>query len=303
MKFPESLLQKKEATLLSGFAYFISAYKEPESVVRLVNILAKEQDQFQVHFDRKIEAQTFERWKKLIEQKCRTEHIQISSEFQCKWASFGIVDATLSAMNQFQDSKYDYFINLTAECYPLRSPRQISEAFKGQNAGYMTFWKIPYEGWFQGGTNRIYDRYFFLPKKGYPYVRIFHIPRLNKKLPCDLEAYGGWSLFCLPKDLVSYVVEFVKNNPNVKSFFKRTFAPSELIFQTILLNSPFRDRVVNDNKRYQEFEEAHPRTLTKNDYQMLKKSEKLFARKFNPAVDKEIMDMIDRDIIETKGDT
>jgi hypothetical protein len=301
--FQDPTSDKSGTALLSGFAYFVSAYKEPESIVRLVNVLAKGPDQFYIHFDNKIGGQRFKRWKTLIEKECQAENIQISSKFQCRWGSFGVVDATLRAMNYFEDLNYDYFINLTGECYPIKSLRQIQEAFKDQNAGFMTFWKIPYEDWYQGGMNRIHNRFFFLPKKGYPYVRIFHIPRFRKRLPRNLKAYGGWSLFCLPKDLVSYVVKFAENNPDVKSFFKHAFAPSELIFQTILLNSPFRDRIVNDNKRYVNFEGAHPRILTKDDYPILKESEKLFARKFNPAVDKEILDIIDREIMGIKRDT
>ena len=298
-----SALDKSGAALLSGFAYFVSAYKEPESIVRLVNVLAEDHDHFYVHFDKRIGSQRFRCWKAQIEQTCRAKNVHIFSKFNCLWASFGIVDATLSAMSFFEDLNYDYFINLTGECYPLKSPQQIREAFKNQNAGFMTFWKMPYEGWFRGGMNRINNRSFFLPRREYPYVKVYEVPRFRKKLPCGLKPYGGWSLFCLPKDLVSYVVNFTENNPNVKSFFRRVLAPSELFFQTILLNSPFRDRIVNDNKRYVGFEDAHPRTLTKDDYPMLKKSEKLFGRKFNPAVDKEILDIIDEEIMGIKRDT
>ena len=281
-------------------AYFISAYKKPQDIIRLINVLANDQEQFYVHFDKNIGEHRFKLWKELIEQKCRTENIKIFSKFRIKWGSFGIVDATLSAMNYFEDLNYDYFINLTGECYPLKSPRQIRESFKDQNAGFMNFWKLPYKGWLYGGWNRIHYRYFFLPRKRYPYVRKFKIPRFRKKLPCNLEAYGGWSLCCLPKDLVSYIVKFIENNPKVKSFFKTTFAPSELISQTILLNSPFRDRIVNDNKRYLEFVGAHPRIMTKDDYPNLKRSGKLFGRKFNSDVDKEILDIIDNEIMPKK---
>ena len=209
-----------------------------------------------------------------------------------------MVNAQLSAMTYFEDINYDYFINLTEECYPIKSPLQIIEAFKNQDSGFLTFWKLPYEGWFQGGMNRIHNRVFFIPKKEYPYVRFFSIPRFRKKLPCNLEPYGGWSLLCLPKDLVSYILKFLENNPSVMSFFSRALIPSEMIIQTVLMNSPFHNRIVNDNKRYTTFRGAHPIILTKQDYPELKKSEKLFARKFNPAVDKEILDLIDEDIIE-----
>jgi hypothetical protein len=284
-------------------AYFISAYKKPESIIRLVNVLANEEDLFYIHFDKKVKSQTFKKWRTLIIENCQTENIQILSKFQTKWGAFGVSDATISAMRHFDDFDYDYFTNLTGECYPLKSSRQIKETFKNQNSGFMNFWKIPYEGWApaRGGFWRIHNRFYFLPKKKYPYVRKIRIPRLNKKMPNDLEPYGGWSLFSLPKDMISYALKYLDNNPNVKAFYKRTFAPNEMMWQTILMNSPFKDRIVNDNMRYIEFIRSHPRILTKKDYSTLKNSGRLFARKFDSDVDREILDIIDREMIGIKA--
>lgn len=281
-------------------AYFISAYKAPESVIRIVNVLNRESDYFYIHFD-KAKSQDFESWKRQIEKECHTKNLKIVSEFDCKWSFFGIVDATLSAMSFFETLNYDYFINLTGECYPLKSTDEISETLAEKKFGFLTFWKLPYEGWYKGGMNRINNRFYALPKRGYPYVRLIQIPRFRKKLPCNLEPYGGWSLCCLPKDLVSYIVEFTKKNPQIRTFFKRAHAPSELFVQTILMNSPFKDRIINDNKRYIDFIEAHPRTLTIRDFELFKKGEWLFGRKFNPNIDKKILDQIDKEIMGVKG--
>ena len=87
----------------------------------------------------------------------------IVSEFASKWGTFGMVEPTLAAMRFLEDSSYDYFINLTEDCYPIKSPSQISRTFEGQNVGFVTFWKMPYEGWHQGGMNRINNRYSALP--------------------------------------------------------------------------------------------------------------------------------------------
>jgi len=285
---------------LTNLAYFISAYKNPQAIIRLINVLANDDDKFCIHFDKNIGEQKFRLWKEQIEQKSTTKNVKIFSEFKIRWGSFDIVDATFGAMKYFEDFNYNYFINLTGECYPIKSTQQIKELLKNKNVGFMTFWKLPYEGWIEGGWYRINYNYFFLPKRTYPFVRKIKLPRLRKKLPYNLEAYGGWSLCCLPKDFVSYIVNFNEKNPKFKSFFKRTSNPSELVFQTIILNSPLKDRVVNDNKRYQVFKEAHPRILTKEDYPILKQSQKLFARKFNSKVDEEILTMIDRDILAKK---
>jgi hypothetical protein len=286
---------------MTKIAYFISAYKNPESVIRLINALADDSDLFYIHFDKNVQDQTFGNWRTLIEKNSRTKNITIRSEFRIKWGSFDVPKATLNSMNYFEGSDYDYFINLTGECYPLQPISQIKGTFTDQDSGFMTFWKMPYEGWYKGGMDRINNHFFFLPQKKYPYVRKIGIPRLRRKLPFNLKPYGGWALFCLPKELVSYVLEFLEENPSVKSFFKHTFAPGEMMFQTILMNSQFRDRIVNDNKRYVDFVGSHPRILTKEDYSEIKNSGKLFGRKFDPTVDDEILNFIDREITESNS--
>ena len=40
------------------------------------------------------------------------------------------------------------------------------------------------------------------------------------------------------------------DHPEFVSFFRRVFIPDELFFQTILVNSELRNRIVNDDLRY-----------------------------------------------------
>jgi hypothetical protein len=315
-----------------SIVYCILANKEPQRIARLVNRIQTGQDRVYIHFD-SARARTFRDWKSVIERKCANRNIEIVSEFRCKWGSFGIVDATLSAMRHYEDFNYDYFINLSGECYPLKPPEVIKEELNGQNCALMEVFKMPYSGFGRhGGMNRIQNRYYPMPLPIFPYPRGMSIPRLKKRLPCDLEPYGGSTWFCLPKQLVSYILEFVKQNPAVPAFFRHVFAPDEMFFQTILLNSPFRSKIVNDNRRYIDWSRSRPPTilttlqtillnspfrskivndnrryidwsrsrlpkiLTKDDLDNIKKSGKLFARKFDLNVDKNILDIIDREI-------
>jgi hypothetical protein len=277
-------------------AYCITAYQEPQRTIRIVKRLITPQDHFYIHFDKSIGKQKFFEWKKLINQELGKENIEVDSKFYCKWGSFGLTASTLSAMNHFEKYEYDYLLNLTGDCYPLKTPQQIKAELKNQTSGYMTYWKMPYQGWGKGGMDRIRNNHYFFHKKEYPYVKILKIPRIRRKLPANLEPYGGWNWFALPKQLVNYTVQFVEKNPSVEKFYKHAFAPGEMFFQTVLLNSPFKDRIVNDNKRYVEFIDSHPRTLTIKDHEALKQSGKLFARKFNPKIDSQILDAIDKDL-------
>jgi hydrogenase maturation factor HypF (carbamoyltransferase family) len=97
---------------------------------------------------------------------------------------------------------------------------------------------------------------------------------------------------------VNYVVDFVDSNPDVRDFFTKSFAPDEMFFQTVLMNSPYQSMIVNDHRRYIDWTEGnrHPKTLTCDDLKALVSSDKLFARKFNLTVDKNILQRIDEAI-------
>ena len=64
-----------------------------------------------------------------------------------------------------------------------------------------------------------------------------------------------------------------------------------------MLNSPFREKIVNDDKRLINWAEGtdigNPGTYTVKHYAELIQSDKLFARKFDTKIDSKILDMLD----------
>jgi hypothetical protein len=89
-------------------------------------------------------------------------------------------------------------------------------------------------------------------------------------------------------------------NPALVRFFKYVDVPDEIFFQTVLLNSPYRDIIVNDNLRHIDWKDptaGSPAVLTRSDFPALAESPKLFARKFDVRVDAGILDMIDERLL------
>jgi hypothetical protein len=283
----------------ANIAYLITAYKEPEQVARLLTSILTDSDAALVHFDRIVKAEKFQSWKRVIEQKCSGKNVKVVSESRCKYGSFGQIDVLISALKYFEDNfDYDYFIDFTGDSYPLRTPEVIKKALGGQDCSFIEFFKLPYKEWYMGGLNRLNNRYYFIPRPSYPYVWQFSLPRLRKSLPCGLEPYGGHGGLCLRRSHARYVTEFVEKKPQVVSFFKRVYAPDELFFETILLNSPFKSEIYNGSLLYVDFSEGtiHPKVLTKEDFGKLKASGKFFARKFDVNTGNYMLDLIDREI-------
>jgi hypothetical protein len=72
--------------------------------------------------------------------------------------------------------------------------------------------------------------------------------------------------------------------------------PDEIFYQTILLNSPLQQTVVNDEVHYiawPELSGPHPDILGVPDFDRFMATDKLFARKFDATVDSTVLDRID----------
>ena len=111
-------------------------------------------------------------------------------------------------------------------------------------------------------------------------------------IPC-----GGSQWWCLTRDAVAHVITLLDKNPKLKRFFQHTNVPDEIVFQTVLFNSPFADQIISDDLHYIDWTRPNPnvpRTFVAEDVGNIAGSNKFFARKFDLARDSTIFDYIDQ---------
>jgi hypothetical protein len=73
-------------------------------------------------------------------------------------------------MRHFKSFDYDYFIDLSGDCYPIKPIHKIKAAFDSSGLGYMEFFKLPYERWTgNGGLDRVNHRYNLIKIGWSPY--------------------------------------------------------------------------------------------------------------------------------------
>ncbi len=210
------------------------------------------------------------------------------------WGSFKLVQATLDAMEHFRETDYDYFINLSGQCYPLRPMEDIKQRLvAARGRALMEHEPFPRPRWSdeRGGYRRV-DRYWFKPFRT---LDAWSLPRLND-IPLGMRPYGGSQWFCLPRRHVDLILDLLEENPEIVRFFRHTFIPDEMFFQTILMNSELADEVVNDNKRFTDWSKKcvpTPAILLSEDLPRLERSGMFFARKFDQEMDPRILDLLD----------
>jgi len=276
-------------------AHLILAHAAPAQLSKLIGALEDERTWFFVHLDRKADINAFS----FLQNRARVK--LVPDRVAVGWGAYSIVEATLRGFRAIVDSGIDFgYINLLSGAdYPLQSPSEILDFFarnKGKN--FMEFYSVHNE-WTEA-IPRLTE--YHLTNYNFPgkYLVQKWMNRLLPKrtMPAGLEPVGRSQWMSLTLDAVRYILAYLDRNPGVAKFFKLTWAPDEIIFQTILYNSPLRSTLVNDNLRYIDWSkgEASPKVLTEEDLDRMWASGKLFARKFDLARFPAVIGELDRKI-------
>ncbi len=297
-------------------AYIILAHKYPKQLLRLIDKLNTDDVSFFIHIDKKTDSQVAHQ---LVTQLQNLPKVFFIKRYNSAWGSFDIVKATLEGIKLIAkaSTQFDYIVNLSGQDYFIKSNEQIKNFFE-ENKGreFLEYFSLPCSKWKGGGFRRVEywhipwkDEYFSLPEKREfksPISSLFYsfltsVFFKKRKLNENFPLYGGSQFWCLTGECVKWINEFTKQNPKFVNSFNYTFCTDEIFFQTLILNSPFKDKVVNEHLRYIDWDNIdayHPRILTRNDFEKIKQSEKLFARKFDLTIDRDILDLIDQNNIE-----
>ena len=293
-------------------AYIILAHKLPGQLVRLVSKLNTKDTHFFIHVDKKTGDETY---KGMTEPLRKYENVFFLERHMCIWGDFGHVEATLEGIRTIlgMGLEFDYIVLLTGQDYPIKSNKQIHDALDESNGtSFIENFALPSDRWKSesGGMDRLNQLYFnwlgrrrkvLNTQKVIP--RFFHdglmraaeALQIRTRLPENYTVFGGSSYWCLTRECIEYIDQFVNHNPAYVKFFRQATIADEMFFQTILMNSPLTDRLINNDMRFIVWTtSASPKIITRHFFAELISTNDFFARKFDATVDAEIMDMLDQ---------
>ena len=275
-----------------GIGYIILAHTLPEHLVRLVRRLESESACFFIHVDARAPSDVMAEVERELG---AVPHVQLLPRHRVHWAAFSQVEAVLEGVRALLEwpADVDYGVLLTGQDYPLRPPDVIERTLQ-QADGRSFLGYRPSDGRFLKRVTRrhwhreVLGRKLRLPNRFMPIT-------VRRSPPAGLRPFHGSGHWCLSRRCLEYVVG---HDPETIEFFRWSSSPDEAIFQTILINSPLAATIVNDDLRYVDWSEggASPRVLTSYDLDRMLASHCLFARKFDPRVDSEVIDALDTSI-------
>ncbi|GGB87096.1 beta-1,6-N-acetylglucosaminyltransferase [Dyadobacter sediminis] len=276
-------------------AHLILAHSQPAQLERLIDSLQHENAYFFIHIDQKATESNFDFLA------ARDRVFLISNREKVFWGAYSMVQATLNGFLAIARSglQIDLVNLLSGSDYPLKSAEEIHDFFeKNPDKNFMEYKFIP-EEWREAET-----RFTEYHLTNYRFRGKTMLQRwMNKflpvrKMPDLLVPVGKSQWLSITMEAVQFIITYLDEHPEVVRFFKLTWAPDEMIFQTILYNSTFRSKLINNNLRYIDWSagNASPKTLDYEDVGKLLASPALFARKFDLVKYPEILDMLDKRI-------
>lgn len=274
-------------------AHLLLIHSNPQQTRRLASRLSHADADIYIHLDAKADINDFKSLEDI------GNVFFISKRQSVFWGNYSMIEATLNSFEEIlqTNKSYSHINLLSGQDYPLKSAAEIqSFLFANADKTYIRWFAIP-QDWDEP-VSRL-QKYNFgdlnIPGK-HQLQQLANKLLPPKKIPHNLQIYGRSQWFTITLACARYTIDFLKNNPRIRRFFLLTWAADELVFQTVLLNSPLRDSLVNDHLRYIKFKrgDSRPQTLTATDIDALLSSGKFYARKFDAAVDVSVMDELDK---------
>lgn len=265
----------------------MTVYTDVTQVNRFISTLPEDWDIY-IHLDKKSE----------IAIKDINPKAYVIKRYNIYWGSFKHVSAFMHLLDiACQKDRYDYYHLITGQDFWAKSHYDIMRNLNGDNI-YVDIVSDP--TWYNGG----YDIYAYDTLSRFCDIRIPLYRRLNKvyktlqdylglkrKKP-KYAIYGG-SVYC---SLTNEAVKECLDSPIADDLLhklKYSSIGEEIFFQTILMNSRLRTRIVKDNLRYIDWSgEVRPKVLTADDFVKINESNAVFCRKVDSRISSELIDKI-----------
>lgn len=286
-------------------AHIIVAHQNPGQVRRLVEALAHEQADVYIHLNKLVAMPDYAHLAALP----RVRFVR--KRRVVYWASYRFTEAILQSIREVLATgiAYDFINVLSGQDYPIKPTEIIHDFLAGQVGRSFLAYEPEGSAWWAHALARVeqYHTTNFRFRGQYWLQDIINKLLPKRRFPLPYTLYGGpnaaW--WTMSSRCAAYLLAFLDEHPEVGNFSRFTWACDEFLIPTILLNSPLRDSITNDNYRYIDWSAggAHPKLLTLADAARLRQAPQLFARKFDLAQDAAILDLLDQTVRRSTAST
>ena len=271
----------------------ITAYKDKTQLFNLINSF---EDKFYVivHIDAKTKNISEEDFKKL-----NLKNIHILKKYKITWGNIKHLYAIIDMLKIAREKKLSYIHIISGQDILIKNVNYLLDKFFDCNNIYMGYNDM------SNVDKNVINRY----KKGClsskldltnKIVKIINalygiISISRKKIGDFQKIYKGMIYVSLPQYAYEYCLEVIEDNPKFMKDLNHCIIPEEFFFQTILMNSKYKDNIVNNHLRYILWHEKNgsvPGILDEENYGDIKKSDCIFARKIDTNISSKLIKLL-----------
>lgn len=289
----------------------ISAHKNAAHLKVFVRELLEMDMQVLIHIDSKTR-------KEMLQGLGDYQHYVIPTSINVKRGHISIVRSTIALMEEAKKIDFDYFHLVSGEDF-ISKPAKKFESFFGQYHGkeFINHNTLPISAepkkvadlpfsirqdqlpvsnylfpFFKNGIGLV-DTYHFQESSALGKV-VGKLTKYNtfvkayqkvfkRKLPSH-SFYAGSAWMSITKRAVDYFIDYSNNHPKLLKHLSNSLFPDEIYFQTIAMQSPFREDIIDSDLRFIDWDneiDFGPALLGINHCETLRSSSGFFSRKWD----------------------
>ena len=226
--------------------------------------------------------------------------IFIDDRVSVSWGAYSQIQATINLLESAMEFEFKYLFFISGDDLPCKTNDQINEFLKSINYKNMIHFQDERNNYINPDLRVKYNypSFFFTKNKSnyikikmkfFNFLRLFFVSNMYKEgVSRGLVFYKGTSWFSLNYSSVSSLIEFIEGNAWYLDIFKSSCCGDEVFFHTALKYIGIDDyyhnsNEINDALRYIDWASGpdYPRTLDHSDFDKIKRTSCIFARKFS----------------------
>lgn len=274
---------------MARIAFILLCHKDAQAVVSQAERLVAGGAYVAIHFDASSPADDYNWMTEALA--ARPEVTFAARRVRCGWGEWSLVQATLNtceaALEAFPDATHLYM--LSGDCAAIKSSAYADELLEPGDRDFVESHDFFASNWIRTGlkTERLIYRHFFNERRHkwlfYTSIEVQRRLRLQRPIPDDLQIMVGSQWWCLRRRTVEMILTFLRDRPDVRRFFRRTWVPDETFFQTLVRHLVPGKEIENRSLTFKLFSDyGMPVAFYNDHFDLLLTQDHLFARKISP---------------------
>ena len=284
-------------------AYLIIAHQHFDMLKNLIRALDSENADFYIHIDRRAKNVPMQ---EILDAREKSG-VRIFRKYRISWGADTQVRCEMLLLGEAVKKKYDCYHLLSGADIPLKKREEIEAFFEARDGSFIEFVKhqdaeAPERSRYYYPLQNLMGRpkknagfvYGLMDQISYELVKLQKLLNIDRTKDAPFTYLRGSQWFSISHELAAYVAG---NEALVRRYFYCALASDETFLQSVAMASPYRDQIEKSNLRLIDWQRTEhggcsPHTFTLADWDMITHSDRLFARKFDPNIDREIIDAL-----------